>query len=141
MPRGTVWSQKVNKWNEWIFNQLPRQYVCVRPISILVSTGSRSSNEPFPWFELIDGIDKSVFTIFFRRCIRYMKVVWSGGSACKKLDDLMPINVTVTNSGMIACTTGIHISSSKIKFPSLPFFTWAVTDDPHCSLVTHKTPN
>jgi len=64
----------------------------------------------------------------------------------KKLDDLMPINVTVTNSGKIALpefikNVTIYISSFKIKFQSLPFFTWAVTAYRRCSLVTHETPN
>jgi len=64
----------------------------------------------------------------------------------KKLDDLMPINVTVTNSGRIELpeiikNVTIYTSSFKIKFLSLPFFTWAVTSYPRCSLVKHKTPN
>jgi len=63
-----------------------------------------------------------------------------------KLDDLIPINVTVTNSGKTALpeyvkNVSIYISSFKIKFQNLPFFTYAVTHDPRCSLVTHKTPN
>jgi len=71
-------------------------------------------------------------------------VVGSERSACKKMDDLMPINVTATNSGKIALpefvkNVRIYISSFKIKFQSLPFFTWA--NDPRCSLVTYKTPN
>jgi len=64
----------------------------------------------------------------------------------KKMDDLMQMNVTVTNSGRIALpeiikNVTIYISSFKIKFQSLPFFTWAVMAYPRCSLVTHKTPN
>jgi len=48
------------------------------------------------------------------------------------LDDLMPIHVTVTNSGRIALpeiikNVTIYTSSFKIKFQSLPFYTWAVT--------------
>jgi len=64
----------------------------------------------------------------------------------KKLDGLMPINVTVTNSVKIALPEIIknvtfYISSFKIKFQSLPIFTWAVTAYPRCSVATHKTPN
>jgi len=64
----------------------------------------------------------------------------------KKLDDLMPINVTVTNSRKIVLPESvnffsIYISSFKIKFQSLPFFSWAVTEDPYCALVRHETPN
>jgi len=75
-------------------------------------------------------------------------VVGSGVSypRIKKLDDLMPINVTITNAGKIALpeiikNVTIYISSFKIKFQSLPFFTWAVSAYPCCSLVTHETPN
>jgi len=70
-------------------------------------------------------------------------VVGSGVSACKKIGcPAMPINVTVTNSGRIALpeiikNVAIYTSSFKIKFQSLPFFTWAVTAYPRCSLVKH----
>jgi len=73
-------------------------------------------------------------------------VVGSGVSACKKLDGLMPVNVTATNSGRIALqeiikNVTIYTSSFNIKFQSMSFFTWAVTAYPRCSLVKHKTPN
>jgi len=51
----------------------------------------------------------------------------------------MAINATVTKSGKKALPEFvkkilvIYISSFKIKFQSLPFFTWAVTDDPHAA--------
>jgi len=55
--------------------------------------------------------------------------VGSGGNIrkCKILDDLMPINVTVTNSGKIALpeyvkNVSVYINSFKIKFQSLPFY-------------------
>jgi len=56
----------------------------------------------------------------------YIKVEGSGVSACKKLEDLMPINVTVTNSERIALpeiikNVTIYTSSLKIKIQSLPF--------------------
>jgi len=56
----------------------------------------------------------------------------------KKLDDLLPANVTVTISGKIALPEfikkiTIDISSFKIKFQGLPFFTWAVTSYSRCS--------
>jgi len=52
----------------------------------------------------------------------------------------MPINVTLNNSGkvslqenVIGTNIGIYISSFKIKFKSLPFFTWAVIFYSHSS--------
>jgi len=39
---------------------------------------------------------------YYSHLREYIKVVGSGVSACKKMDDLMPINVTFTNSGKTA---------------------------------------
>jgi len=52
----------------------------------------------------------------------------------------MPINVTVTISGEISLQNkniSIYIRSFTTKFPSLPFFSWAVTDR-HSIITGHK---
>jgi len=69
--------------------------------------------------------------------------VGSGGSACKKLDDLMPINVTVTNSGRIALPEIIKkvlvFTLAALRLNSkVCLFLLGLS---RCTLVRHKTPN
>jgi len=64
----------------------------------------------------------------------------------EKLDDLKPINVSVTNSGKIAQPESVKMLVFKLAALRLNskvclFFTWAASEDPRCSQARHKTPN